>query len=339
MNFLDSTPPEALANFLFQFAAEGVLVVNPEGVLLAINPAAQHLLAITEEACLGQPVQQSLKKHPMLLRLLIQRGPTNGDVPLPKGRLATGVAVDLPTGRAVLLHDVTEQRDLESRREALVKTIAHDLRNPLTALSGYATLIGSTGHPLEEGQQKFLLRIQQTTQKLYEMAAKLVDLSWIEAGMPLQFVPVELAHLTRQAIQQLSSEARQKQVIIVNSIPDALPSVMGDPMRLKQTIFNILENAIRYSHQGGTVVIHAWHQGSWVFYAIRDQGLGISEEEVDRVWDRMWRSNDERVRGIPGGGIGLCFAKIIISRHSGQIELSSQLDEGTTVTFRLPVTQ
>lgn len=328
-----------LYQFLFQYAAEGVVVVNTNQEVTQMNTAAVKLLNVSQEQCIGKPIPHAFKKYPTLIRLLTSTGVTQLDVVLQKDRLATGVAIDFPGGRAALLNDVTEQRDLESRRDALVKTIAHDLRNPLTALNGYANLIGNMGNPLDENQKKFLLRIQQTTNKLYEMSAKLIDLSWIEAGMPLQFLPVELAHLTREAIQELSTEARHKEMIIVNSIPNALPPVLGDPMRLKQTIFNLLENAIRYSNDGGTVVIHAWHQGEHVFYAIRDQGIGISEDEIDQVWDRMWRSGDERVRQIPGSGIGLCFAKIIVGRHGGTIELESKLDEGTTVTLQLPIAQ
>jgi signal transduction histidine kinase len=171
------------------------------------------------------------------------------------------------------------------------------------------------------------------------MAAKLVDLSWIEAGMPMEHVPVELAHLTREAIRELAGEAQRRQITIVNSIPNELPTVMGDPARLKQTIFNLLDNAIRYSHAGGNVVIHAWHQDQEVHYTVADRGIGIAEDEQDKIWDRLWRSNDERVRDIPGGGIGLSFAQTIIGRHGGRISVTSKLNEGSTFSFSLPLSR
>jgi len=329
---------DATYAFIFRHAAEGILVINHYNDLLHINPAAVGMLAVDAEACMGRPVKEIFANNPPLLRLCSLGGTEKTDIRLPKDRLATGIAQDLDGRRVVLLHDVTEQRELDSRREALVRRIAHDLRNPLNALAGYANLVEKSG-VLTPLQGKFLTRIQQTTTKLYEMAAKLVDLSWIEAGMPLEYVPVELTSLTREVMRELSTDAQQRGISIVNSIPNELPPVMGDPKRLKQVIFNLLDNAIRYSLDGMNVVIHAWHQDDEVFYTVADQGLGIAEDEVDKIWDRMWRSSDDRIRDIPGGGIGLSFARIIIQRHGGAVWAESDLGEGSTFSFRLPLTR
>ncbi|HLA43517.1 MAG TPA: ATP-binding protein, partial [Aggregatilineales bacterium] len=140
-------------------------------------------------------------------------------------------------------------------------------------------------------------------------------------------------------MHELSYIAHKQQMIIVNSIPDELPYVIGDPQRLKQTIYYLLDNAIRYSLDGGNVVIHAWHQGDEVHYTVADQGIGIHSGEIDKIWDRMWRSNDERVRDIPGGGIGLSYARTIIIRHGGAIWAESEPGEGSTFTFRLPLSR
>jgi signal transduction histidine kinase len=87
------------------------------------------------------------------------------------------------------------------------------------------------------------------------------------------------------------------------------------------------------------VVVHAWHQDTDVYYTVADQGIGISEDDLEKIWDRLWRSADERVREIPGGGIGLAFARSIIKRHGGSISVESDLNEGSTFTFSLPLTQ
>jgi signal transduction histidine kinase len=329
---------DSLYEFIFRNAAEGILIVNHYGELIHLNPAAVAMLEVSLETSLGRAPRDVFDGYPQLIRLLSLNGPRQMDVRLPGDRLATGIAERIEDKRVVLLHDVTVQRELESRREALAKIIAHDLRNPLNALAGYADLVGKMG-TLNPQQEKFLTRIQQTTSKLYEMAVKLVDLAWLEAGMPLQHVPVEMASITRDVIQDLAGAAHHKQITIINSIPDELPTVMGDPQRLKQTIFNLLDNAIRYSHDGGNVVVHAWHQGNDVYYTVADQGIGISEDDLGKIWDRLWRSADERVREIPGGGIGLAFARSIIKRHGGSISVESDLNEGSTFTFSLPLTQ
>jgi len=324
----------SLEAFLFQYAAEGVLVVDADGVIERINPAAVALLNLTDTTLVGVTTTQLFAADRALMSLL-----TDADqkmVPLSNERMAQGVAKTLDGKRYVLLHDVTEQQTLETGREALIRRVAHDLKNPLNALNGYADLVERTGE-LNDAQHKFLKRISQTTSKLYEVANKLVDIAWIEAGMPLQHVPVELASITREVLSELAPAAHKKQIYIINSIPNEFPPVMGDPKRLQQTIYYLLDNAITYSLTESHVAIHAWHQENEVSYMVADQGIGITPDEHDKIWDRMWRSSDERVREIPGGGIGLAFAKTIIQRHGGHIWVESDLDQGATFTFKLPL--
>jgi signal transduction histidine kinase len=329
---------DSIYEFIFRHAAEGILIVNQHNELLHVNPAAVSMLGVDLEAVIGRPVEESFKSNIKLVRLARMMGPTLLDIRMPGERLATGIAQDIADRRVVILNDVTEQRDMNAHREALVRTVAHDLRNTLNAMAGYADLVQKLGD-VNPQQEKWLKRVRQTTNKLYEMAIKLVDLAWIESGMPMEFVPVELVGLTRDVIDELKWEARKRQISIVNSIPDELPAVMGDPGRLRQTITNLLDNALRYSLPETNVVVHAWHQYDEVFYTVADQGIGITPDDQEKIWDRMWRSGDDRVRDTSGGGIGLPFAQTIIKRHGGTIWVESELNQGTTFTFRLPVTR
>ena len=325
-------------DFIFQHAAEGILVISSTGNLIHLNPAAAAMLQLTPEGCLGKPIADLFKDQRPLLRFLTPGGPDQADVRLSAARLAKAVAGTINGERVVLLNDVTERYELESRRDALISAISHDLRNPISGLGGYAELVGKFGD-LNPQQEKFITRIRQTSNKLYELTAKLVDLAWIEAGMPLDHVPVELTGLTREVMTELTYEARKNEISIINSIPDELPAVMGDPKLLKHVIFNLLDNAIRYSLKSKNVAIHAWHQNDQVYYTVADQGIGIAEDEHEKVWDRMWRSNDERVREISGGGIGLTYVRTVVKRHGGNITLESRLNYGSTFTFYLPLTR
>jgi signal transduction histidine kinase len=306
--------------------------------LIRFNPAAAAMLRIVPSEALGQHTAVLFKQRPDLIRLFNQPGEQQSEVILPNKRIATGVGADRPGGRIVLLHDITERADLDSRREALIRSVAHDLRNPLNALSGYADLVSKFGE-LNAEQTKFLDRIQQTVKKLYDLSDTLVDLAWIEAGMALEHKPVALAHLIYEAVQELEYEARQRHITIVLSTQDPIPTVIGDPRRLRQAIYCLLENAVRYSLADGNIAIHAWQDGPVVYVSVGDQGIGISQADQELIWDRMWRSADERVRQIPGGGIGLTFARAIIQRHGGNIWAESELDLGTTVTFMLPLAE
>jgi signal transduction histidine kinase len=114
---------------------------------------------------------------------------------------------------------------------------------------------------------------------------------------------------------------------------------MGDPIRIRQAISQIVENAIRYSDSTLNVGIHAWQQHQKVFCSVTDRGFGIAEDELDQIWDRMWRSTDERVRNIPGGGVGLTYTRTVIERHGGSIWVDSTYGEGSTFTLVLPLVQ
>jgi signal transduction histidine kinase len=325
--------------FVLHRAAEGILQMSANQQVVLFNPAAAAMLQLSPVDVVGKTVKDAFGGNVNLIRLARPDGPELLDIKLPRERLAQGIAQNLADGtRLVLLHDVTERRQLESRREALIKAISHDLRNPISALNGYADLISKQG-PLNEKQTLFLTRIQQTSAKLWELTASLVDLAWIEAGMPLEYQPIELPKIIHQAVESLTGEALRKKITIIISTQDPMPLIMGDPMRLKQAIHHLIDNAIQYSPADSNVGIHAWQQQKRVFCSIVDRGFGISTDDLTQIWDRMWRSPDERVRAINGGGIGLTYVRTIIQRHGGTISVESKLNEGTTFTFLLPLAE
>ena len=237
-----------------------------------------------------------------------------------------------------MIQDITERRELDSRREALSHSIAHDLRNPLSAIGGFADLVAKFGE-INGQQEKFLTRIRQTAAKMHDMAAPLVELAWIEAGMPMAHRPVQMSESIDQAVKALTALAQSHKVAIVISVQSPMPLIMGDPERLHTTVYNLLHNAVIYSEPEQSIVIHAWSDEQEVYCSVADRGIGISDDELDLVFDRMYRSRDERVREVHGGGLGLTIAKTIIERHGGDIWAASTLGEGSTFTFVLPTAQ
>ncbi len=139
---------------------------------------------------------------------------------------------------------MTSQNELVALREAFVTTLAHDLRNPIAALIGYAELVGETGD-LNDDQRYFVNRLNQTAIKLHDLAAELIDLSWIEAGLPISAVTLSLRTAIEDVIAELTAAARDKRISIAVSIQDPLPLVIGDPDRLRLVISKLLDNAIR----------------------------------------------------------------------------------------------
>jgi signal transduction histidine kinase len=329
---------DAAAQFLIRSTSDGVLIAS-QGQLQLINPAAAAMLGVTVEAIIGKTVDEAFPMNPALLSLFSRSGTHTLDVRLPKRRLAVGISQNLPTGgRMVILQDVTEKQELESRRESLITTMRHDLRNPISAISGFAELVEKFGD-LNEQQKRFLTRIRQTSSKLYDVVDTLVDLAWIEAGMPLAHQPIDLVVLVDKAITRLSSLAYDRRITIAISVQKPMPTVMGDPMRLEMVIFHLLQNAIIYSEADQSIVIHAWGDMHEAYVSVADQGIGIADDELELIFDRLYRSRDERVRERPGGGLGLTIARTIVQRHGGDLWASSNPGQGSTFTFVLPAVE
>lgn len=328
-----------LVDFVLRSTSDGIVTTTPIGLIQYVNPAAAAMLSIVPEEIIRKSPRQAFSNNMSLINLFTRSGDQTLDIRLPRRRLAVGIATTLETGeRLVMLHDVTEQRDLENRREALIRTMAHDLRNPLSAINGFADLLAKVGD-LNDQQNRFVTRIRQTTTKLYDVAGDLVDLAWIEAGMPLEHKPLQLRDIINDAVNRVTPLAHLNKVIIATSIQNPMPIVMGDPVRLGQVVYNLLHNAIIYSHAEQTVVIHGWGDTSEVYCSVADRGIGIADDEIELIFDRMYRSRDDYVRDISGGGLGLTIAKTIIERHGGDIWASSNLGEGSTFTLVLPAVE
>jgi signal transduction histidine kinase len=335
INMAEAAKPVVL-DFFLRCTADGILITDQDGAIELINPAAASMLVIRTEATLGHSPKEIFPQNMALVNLFSRSGDQMLEVRLPRRRLALGMASTLDDGRrAVLLQDITEKAEMESRREALIASMAHDLRNPISALNGFAELVEKFG-PLNGQQQRFMTRIKQTAGKVYEVVGSLVDLAWIEAGMPLQHRPIDLRDIINRAVNGLTHFALERHCSIAVSVQDPMPTVLGDPDRIQLVVHNLLHNALLYSEQEQAVAIHAWGDENEAYCSVADRGIGISDDELGLIFDRMYRSRDERVRDLPGGGLGLTVARTIITRHGGDIWASSNLGVGSTFTFVLP---
>jgi signal transduction histidine kinase len=332
--------PEAtltqMYDFVFRSSDNGIIVTDESGLIQMVNPAAAAMLAMHTEELVAKKPDDCLQHNPALLNLFTREGEQTLDIRLPKRRIAVGVGRTLNSNeRVIILQDVTEKRELESRRESLIQRMTHDLRNPISAIIGFGELVGKYGD-LNDQQRKFLMRLRQTTNKLYDVVGSLVDLAWIEAGMPLAHRPTQMSTVIDKAVNQISSLALERHITVAISVQTPLPVIMGDPERLQIVIYHLLQNAIIYSDPEQTVAIHAWGDDNDVYCSVGDRGIGIADDELDKIFDRMYRSRDERVRDTPGGGLGLTIAKTIVQRHGGDMWAASNLGQGSTFTFVLP---
>jgi two-component system NtrC family sensor kinase len=225
-------------------------------------------------------------------------------------------------------------KELDRIKSEFVTTVSHDLRSPLTAILGYVELIERAGQ-VNEQQREFIQRVQLSVQQITNLVTDLLDLGRIESGVDSTRERTPIAVLARYAVEGLRGTAETKQVEVSIDLPEGLPLIEGDPIRLRQMIGNLLENAIKYTPEEGTVRLSAEAEEDQVILRIADSGPGIPPADQPYLFDKFFRgSNIED--STPGTGLGLSIVKSIVDHHDGRIWVDSTLGEGSTFTVVLP---
>jgi protein-histidine pros-kinase len=233
------------------------------------------------------------------------------------------------------------QREADRLRDELVATVSHELRTPLTSIIGYVELLDDLeGDALSEEGRRMLGVIERNAHRELHLVNDLLDLGSIRATTVDVQHRVELAPLVRASAEGGRVTARARGVELVADVPDGL-EVLGDPQRLGQVLDNLVGNALKFSSPGGTVTIAGGQDGQdgqdgTVWLEVRDEGTGIPEEELPRIFDRLYRSSDAVRQQVPGAGLGLTIAQAIVEAHGGRIGATSRVGAGTTVRVELP---
>lgn len=230
---------------------------------------------------------------------------------------------------------MSDDLDPVQRRAKFFRTAAHDLRNPIAALIGYAALI-ETGRELDDEQKHFLARLQETTLKLHDAASRLLEVAWLNAEMPLQDEPLPFDAIVASAVEAITPFAQGKGIAIDFAPPAEPITLVADAERLHAVVYELLRNAILYSGDGKCVTAAVLTENRDVLCIISDEGIGILENERETIFDRLYRSRDPHVQALPGGGMGLTLARKIAQHYGGTITLTSQQNAGSAFTLRLP---
>lgn len=238
-------------------------------------------------------------------------------------------------GYLFTFEDITELKELEEQQNAALHMVAHDLQNPLSAIKSYTDLIVGAGE-INEKQEQFVDRIQQSVRTMHGLVRDLLDIAWIDSGKSLEPEPVNVNQLIHSAIQSLENRAVKRDITIHFNTSEHLPTIMGDAQRLERVFVNVLSNAIKYTPIGGDVEINAHDEDGHVVIAVIDNGIGIPTEHIPHIFKRFYRvpTDDEKTEGT---GLGLSIVSSIVERHKGHIEVDSEVGQGSTFTITLPV--
>jgi len=315
---------------------DGVIVIDPENRLLLINRSARDAFRVEKEEVTGRFLVEVIE-DPRLLALVHAVGDhaRREEIELPDGRVLNAQRTPIHgVGQAIVMQDITHLKELDKIKSEFVTTVSHDLRSPLTAILGYIELIERVGE-VNEQQRDFIRRVQFSVEQISNLITDLLDLGRIEAGLDATKENTPISVLTRYAAEGLRSLAEAKKVNLALDIPDELPLVTGDPIRLRQMIGNLIENGIKYTPEGGMVRVLGKAEDDQVILRVSDTGMGIPPADQPYLFDKFFRASNVP-DGLPGTGLGLSIVKSIVDNHHGRIWVDSRLGDGTTFTVVLP---
>jgi signal transduction histidine kinase len=235
-------------------------------------------------------------------------------------------------GAVVTFSDVTALVDALAAKDAFLSNVTHELRAPLTSILGYTeVLAGKTDLPPDAG--KMLRVVQRNGKQLQRLVTDLLTAA--SGSVDVRPEPADLADIVRLSVATAAPQAAAASVRLLNDSEPALPAPL-DPVRIGQAVDNLVSNAIKYSPQGGTVMVRAWGTAECVYCSVTDNGLGIPQEDMPQLFTKFFRSRTAHQSGIPGIGLGLAITKAIVENHGGQITCTSAPGQGSTFTLILP---
>ncbi len=326
---------------LVESMVEGVIAADGRGQIVTANPAARRLLGYSATGALPElPALFRVKAAREAVDAVLEGQPVQDRQLEMDGRVFLVNARPLPTGGAVLvLHDLTEVRRLETVRRDFVANVSHELKTPLTSISGYAeTLLGDTADA--ETTHRFLATILSNARRMQRLVDDLLDLSRIESGrwQPNR-TEVDIAAVARESWAALAVRAETHHVDLVIDLEPEAGVLNADLDAVRQILTNLMDNSLRHTPEGGRITCLGRRITGAVTIGIRDNGVGITRDHLPRIFERFYRADSSRSREEGGTGLGLAIVKHLVEAHGGRVYAQSERGSGTTVTCVFPDAQ
>ena len=326
---------DQLMTAVLESLEEGVIALDERGTVIRINERARSLLGTT----MPLPFPRELLPRDPALREAIELALTGATTPSAEvtlhDRTVAVASRPLRTGGGVVtVLDLTMLRRLEKIRRDFVANVSHELKTPLTAVSGYAETLLDDGIPQEQ-RRKFVQTIHDNATRMQRIVDDLLDLSRIESGGWRPVVAqVDVAGMVQDVFTAVQSAASAKGLALVAEVSPDATHVRVDPTAFRQILTNLVENAVRYTREGNvTVRTRRSDDGVWV--DVSDTGIGIAAEHLPRIFERFYRVDAGRSRAEGGTGLGLAIVRHLVDAHGGRVEASSVVGRGTTISVLL----
>jgi signal transduction histidine kinase len=237
-------------------------------------------------------------------------------------------------GRVAVMRDITHLKELDAMKSEFVATVSHDLRAPLTYMRGYATMLPMVG-PLSPKQQDYTEKVMAGIEQMTELIDDLLDLGRIEAGVGLVREMYSLADVARGVVETMKPQALSRGLLLrTGQLCER--ALAGDQGLLRHALTNLMDNAIKYTPNGGTVTVSVAEQDAAIVIAVKDTGIGIAAADQVRLFERFYRVKRRETVDIKGSGLGLAIVKSIAQWHRGRVWVESQVGEGATFYILIP---
>ncbi len=322
---------------------EGMWITDANGVVLRHNEALRAILG-TDQELVGQRPLFLVRRtdlHDAVIRACREGVTSKVEVSMDAPRSKTlevhiaPLGGSLP-GSSAVFRDVTERKRLERVRQDFVANVSHELRTPIAAILGYAETLRSGALADTKHAPQMVEIIHRQSERLGELVSDLLELSRLDAGeRPLSSASVSLAEVARQASEAMEPRATGKRLSVQLRVPGDL-TARADPKALEQVLLNLLDNAIKYTPEGGTVELLGERVGDRAQLSVKDTGLGIESKHLPRLFERFYRADRGRSRDMGGTGLGLSIVRHLVHGMEGEVRVASQLGVGSTFTVVLP---
>ncbi len=329
---------------------EGVLVTDQEGRIFLVNPALKAMLALDEDYR-GKAVLECVRNgtvHDTIEKVLRTKERLEEEITLfsgPGGNEERFVVMDTAplefgesgiAGSVAVFYDVTNVRRLENVRKEFVANVSHELKTPLTCIRGYAETLKSGALQDAQAAGRFIDKIESNASQLQNLVEDILRLSAIESGR-LEINPqtVALRPVVETLFEAFADIRKTKRITLENRTPGDL-KVMADPQAMRQILSNLIENGIKYTQEGGSVTVDARAEDGFHRVSVVDTGIGISERDLPRVFERFYRADKAHSRQMGGTGLGLAIVKHLVQAHGGEVGVSSEVGKGSEFWFTIP---
>lgn len=329
---------------ILRHMTDGIIAFNLDGKIMQINPAAEEQLGLKNVDKLDfNKIFKSIDEEIELEKIIYLENWTQSEKQINVGDKYLKISfapfkdeIDRPAGVMTLIQDITEHVKLDNMRKEFIADVSHELKTPLTSVLGYAeTLANSDYDP--ELQEKFLSVITSETIRMTKLVNDLLMLSkYDNAETKWEKTEFDLGDLVKKCQENLQIEANKKKQKLECFVTSNVPPVYADKDGIERVVLNILSNSIKYTDDGGNIKIYVGFVYNDAYIKIIDNGIGIPQKDLERIFDRFYRVDKARTRKMGGTGLGLSIAKEVLDKNNGRIDIKSVVNSGTEVVITLP---